>query len=187
MRKIITMAIAMLMAAGVCASAKTVNVKASGKIVKKEITGKSGFKEITVGGAVKVIYHCDANTRIVVSASDNIIPYIEVEKKGSRLEVGIKKDVSISLQNSKSDLNVIVYAPDVTAFSVSGSGGIDIRTDLKADRLAFGASGSGDIDALNLKADEVAIGVTGSGDIDVRDVKAKKIALGVTGNGDIKP
>lgn len=186
MRKIITMAIAMLMASGVFASAENVKVKASGKIVSKEITGKSGFNEIVLKGAVDVNYYVAADTRIIISASDNVIPYIEVEKKGASLEVGIKKNVSISVRNSKADLKVKVYAPNVSSFSVKGSGDIKILTDLKADRLAFGVSGSGDIDAYNLKAGEVALGVSGSGDIEVRNVKANKIALGITGSGDIK-
>lgn len=186
MRKYISMLLALLLTSSVCATAANTKVVASGKIVSKEIKGIAGFKEIQTNSSVSVIYHNAADTRIVVSASDNVIPYIEVVKKGSRLEVGLKKGVNVRVKNSRADLKVNVYAPEVTAFSVNGSGGIRIATDLKADRLALGVSGSGDIDAYNLSAGEVALGVTGSGDIDVRNVSGKKIALGVTGSGDIE-
>ena len=186
MRKYISMLLALLLTSSVCATAANSKVVASGKIVSKEIKGIAGFKEIQTNSSVSVIYHNAADTRIVVNASDNVIPYIEVVKKGSRLEVGLKKGVNVRVKNSRADLKVNVYAPEVTAFSVNGSGGIRIATDLKADRLALGVSGSGDIDAYNLSAGEVALGVTGSGDIEVRNVSGKKIALGVTGSGDIE-
>ena len=185
MRKYISLLLALLLTSSVCATAANTKVVASGKIVSKEIKGIAGFKEIQTNSSVSVIYHNAADTRIVVNASDNVIPYIEVVKKGSRLEVGLKKGVNVRVKNSRADLKVNVYAPEVTAFSVNGSGGIRIATDLKADRLALGVSGSGDIDAYNLSAGEVALGVTGSGDIEVRNVSGKKIAIGVTGSGDI--
>ena len=186
MRKYISMLLALLLTSSVCATAANTKVVASGKIVSKEIKGIAGFKEIQTNSSVDVVYHSAADTRIVVSASDNVIPYIEVVKKGSRLEVGLKKGVNVRVKNSRADLKVNVYGPEVSAFTVKGSGDIRIATDLKADRLALGVSGSGDIDAYNLSAGEVALGVTGSGDIDVRNVSGKKIALGVTGSGDIE-
>ena len=186
MRKYISMLLALLLTSSVCATAANTKVVASGKIVSKEIKGIAGFKEIQTNSSVDVVYHSAADTRIVVSASDNVIPYIEVVKKGSRLEVGLKKGVNVRVKNSRADLKVNVYGPEVTAFSVKGSGGIRIATDLKADRLALGVTGSGDIDAYNLSAGEVALGVTGSGDIEVRNVSGKKIAIGVTGSGDIE-
>ena len=186
MRKYISLLLALLLTSSVCATAANTKVVASGKIVSKEIKGIAGFKEIQTNSSVDVVYHSAADTRIVVSASDNVIPYIEVVKKGSRLEVGLKKNINVRVKNSRADLKVNVYGPEVSAFTVKGSGDIRIATDLKADRLALGVSGSGDIDAYNLSAGEVALGVTGSGDIEVRNVSGKKIALGVTGSGDIE-
>ena len=186
MRKYISMLLALLLTSSVCATAANTKVVASGKIVSKEIKGIAGFKEIQTNSSVDVVYHSAADTRIVVSASDNVIPYIEVVKKGSRLEVDLKKGVNVRVKNSRADLKVNVYGPEVSAFTVKGSGDIRIATDLKADRLALGVSGSGDIDAYNLSAGEVALGVTGSGDIEVRNVSGKKIAIGVTGSGDIE-
>ena len=186
MRKYISMLLALLLTSSVCVTAANTKVVASGKIVSKEIKGIAGFKEIQTNSSVDVVYHSAADTRIVVSASDNVIPYIEVVKKGSRLEVGLKKNINVRVKNSRADLKVNVYGPEVSAFTVKGSGDIRIATDLKADRLALGVSGSGDIDAYNLSAGEVALGVTGSGDIEVRNVSGKKIALGVTGSGDIE-
>ena len=186
MRKYISLLLALLLTSSVCATAANTKVVASGKIVSKEIKGIAGFKEIQTNSSVDVVYHSAADTRIVVSASDNVIPYIEVVKKGSRLEVGLKKNINVRVKNSRADLKVNVYGPEVSAFTVKGSGDIRIATDLKVDRLALGVSGSGDIDAYNLSAGEVALGVTGSGDIEVRNVSGKKIAIGVTGSGDIE-
>ena len=185
MRKYISLLLAMLVASSVCTKAANTKIVASGKIVSKEIKGIAGFKEIQTNNVVDVIYHSAADTRIVVSASDNVIPYIEVAKNGSRLEVGLKKGINVRVKNSRADLKVNVYAPAVSAFAVKGSGDIRIATDLKADRLALGVSGSGDIDAYNLTADEVALGVTGSGDVEVRSVDADNLNCGLSGSGDI--
>ena len=176
----------MLVASSVCTKAANTKIVASGKIVSKEIKGIAGFKEIQTNNVVDVIYHSAADTRIVVSASDNVIPYIEVAKNGSRLEVGLKKGINVRVKNARADLKVNVYAPSVSAFAVKGSGDIRIATDLKADRLALGVSGSGDIDAYNLTAGEVALGITGSGDIVVAAGAVKSANYGSTGSGDIK-
>ena len=186
MRKYISLLLALLLTSSVCATAANTKVVASGKIVSKEIKGIAGFKEIQTNSSVDVVYHSAADTRIVVSASDNVIPYIEVAKNGSRLEVGLKKNINVRVKNSRADLKVNVYGPEVSAFTVKGSGDIRIATDLKADRLALGVSGSGDIDAYNLSAGEVALGVTGSGDIECKAVSGDVVALGVTGSGDVK-
>lgn len=185
MRKYISLLLALLLTSSVCATAANTKVVASGKIVSKEIKGIAGFKEIQTNSSVDVVYHSAADTRIVVSASDNVIPYIEVVKKGSRLEVGLKKNINVRVKNSRADLKVNVYGPEVSAFTVKGSGDIRIATDLKADRLALGVSGSGDIDAYNLSAGEVALGVTGSGDVKVSSVATDELACGVSGSGDI--
>ena len=163
MRKYISLLLALLLTSSVCVTAANTKVVASGKIVSKEIKGIAGFKEIQTNSSVDVVYHSAADTRIVVSASDNVIPYIEVVKKGSRLEVGLKKNINVRVKNSRADLKVNVYAPEVSAFTVKGSGDIRIATDLKADRLALGVSGSGDISCRATK--QLSTAAMGSGNI----------------------
>ena len=108
MRKYISLLLAMLVASSVCTKAANTKIVASGKIVSKEIKGIAGFKEIQTNNVVDVIYHSAADTRIVVSASDNVIPYIEVAKNGSRLEVGLKKGINVRVKDSRADLKVNV-------------------------------------------------------------------------------
>ena len=74
MRKYISLLLALLLTSSVCATAANTKVVASGKIVSKEIKGIAGFKEIQTNSSVDVVYHSAADTRIVVSASDNVIP-----------------------------------------------------------------------------------------------------------------
>lgn len=142
MRKYISLLLALLLTSSVCATAANTKVVASGKIVSKEIKGIAGFKEIQTNSSVSVIYHNAADTRIVVSASDNVIPYIEVVKKGSRLEVGLKKNINVRVKNSRADLKVNVYGPEVSAFTVKGSGDISCRA---TKQLSTAAMGSGNI------------------------------------------
>ena len=175
----------MLVASSVCTKAANTKIVASGKIVSKEIKGIAGFKEIQTNNVVDVIYHSAADTRIVVSASDNLIPYIEVAKNGSRLEVGLKKGINVRVKNSRADLKVNVYAPAVSAFAVKGSGDIRIATDLKADRLALGVSGSGDIVVAAGAVKSANYGSTGSGDIKAGNVRADEANAAASGSGNI--
>ena len=185
MRKYISLLLAMLVASSVCTKAANTKIVASGKIVSKEIKGIAGFKEIQTNNVVDVIYHSAADTRIVVSASDNVIPYIEVAKNGSRLEVGLKKGINVRVKNSRADLKVNVYAPSVSAFAVKGSGDIRIATDLKADRLALGVSGSGDIVVAAGAVKSANYGSTGSGDIKAGNVRADEANAAASGSGNI--
>ena len=185
MRKYISLLLALLLTSSVCATAANTKVVASGKIVSKEIKGIAGFKEIQTNSSVSVIYHNAADTRIVVSASDNVIPYIEVVKKGSRLEVGLKKNINVRVKNSRADLKVNVYAPEVSAFTVKGSGDIECKA-VSGDVVALGVTGSGDVKVSSVATDELACGVSGSGDIVVAAGTVGSANYGVTGSGDIK-
>ena len=162
MRKYISLLLALLLTSSVCATAANTKVVASGKIVSKEIKGIAGFKEIQTNSSVSVIYHNAADTRIVVSASDNVIPYIEVVKKGSRLEVGLKKNINVRVKNSRADLKVNVYGPEVSAFTVKGSGDIKASSVIATEANAV-ASGSGDISCRATK--QLSTAAMGSGNI----------------------
>ncbi|MGM9804604.1 MAG: head GIN domain-containing protein [Muribaculaceae bacterium] len=160
------------------------NVTASKKIITKQVDVKN-FSEIVTNSIIDVDYYYSDTYNVTITAPDNVIPYIELTKKGNTLQVGLKENVNIRT-NGKTRMVVKVKAPKVNVFKVNGSGDISIKSWLKTSELNLGISGSGDITAEHLNVDDFTIGISGSGDFTSRRIESKNSILAVSGSGDIK-
>jgi hypothetical protein len=82
------------------------------------------------------------------------------------------------------DLTIVMTAPAVKRFEISGSGQLSIA-DYKQDRLDVRISGNGDVTATG-ETGALDLGVSGSGDADLAGLKAKSAEVNITGSGEAK-
>ena len=82
------------------------------------------------------------------------------------------------------DLHVVVTAPAVTHFELSGSGELTIA-DYKQDALDVRISGNGDVKATG-ETGALKLSMSGSGDADLSGLKAKSADVDISGSGDVK-
>ncbi len=82
------------------------------------------------------------------------------------------------------DLTIVMTAPAVTHFQISGSGRLAIAN-YKQDRLDVGISGSGDVTASG-ETNDVSLEVSGNGDADLAGLKAKTARVDISGSGEAK-
>jgi hypothetical protein len=79
-------------------------------------------------------------------------------------------------------LTVVVRAPNISEFDVSGVSSLEIP-DYRQSRLAVHASGDSDISVAG-EADELDLRVSGTGDADLGKLKLKRAEVDVSGSGD---
>jgi len=82
------------------------------------------------------------------------------------------------------DLRVVITAPTVTHFGLSGSGELTIA-DYKQESLDLRISGNGDVKATG-ETGALKLDVSGSGDADLSSLKTKSADVDISGSGDVK-
>ena len=164
----------------------TVVVRPSSRYVTQRVN-LTYVNAITTSSSVDVIYHQTTGAPYAeIYAPDNVAPYIKVEQSGQQLNVGIRhKDGNgLSIQG-KCDLEVRVYAPEVTSFTSQSSGDIHIKGPLKtSQRLRLSANSSGDIDALSIECGEADFRAQSSGDIEIEHLVCAGGHLKAASSGD---
>lgn len=83
-----------------------------------------------------------------------------------------------------SDIDLVIYTPNLTTLKNRGSGDIDVEGIFKSDSLTIENRGSGDIEA-SVQAESISITNIGSGDIDLNVNTSGSILLSSSGSGDI--
>ena len=83
-----------------------------------------------------------------------------------------------------SDLTIVMTAPSVQRFEISGSGKLAIAG-YKQDRLDLDISGNADVSAVG-EVREIKLDVSGSGDADLSGLKAKTAEVDIQGSGEAK-
>ena len=81
-------------------------------------------------------------------------------------------------------LTIVMSAPAVKRFELSGSGKLDIAG-YKQDRLSLDISGSADVTAAG-ETDAVDVSVSGSGEADLSALKAKTADVDIHGSGEAR-
>jgi len=132
------------------------------------------FSSVVLSGAANVYITQDGTNSVKVETDDNIMPVVETNVIGSRLN--IKTDCYTG------DVDVYLTMDMIRELSITGSGQI-IGGDIETDDLEIGISGSGTIQA-NLDAKNIDSAITGSGKINLAGT-ADAIEHKVTGSGDL--
>lgn len=82
------------------------------------------------------------------------------------------------------DIKVVMTAPSVTRFEISGSGKLSVAG-YKQDKLDLRISGDGDVSASG-ETGALDLSVSGSGDADLAGLKAKSAEVDIAGSGEAK-
>ncbi len=161
------------------------------------------YDDIKLQGFYDIDLVAGKEGEITVQAEENLMPFIKVEVEGTTLKIYQEKGKN--LQPSKS-MKILITVPfeKISSVSLSGSGDVNTKNQIKADKFTATLSGSGDvnldIDATDLeaklsgsgdvrlkgKADKLTARISGSGDITADDLVSKDVDAGISGSGDIK-
>lgn len=154
------------------------SIVGNGNITTKSIN-TSDYATVKVIGSMDVHFENGTEGALSVTTDENIHEYLDIQVEGDALIIKTQKNVSI---RSKKGIHVTVPVQEISEVSLTGSGDIDTRDQLKSEYMAITLTGSGDID-LDVTVGALDAKVTGSGDMDLRG-SVRDLEIKVTGSGD---
>jgi Putative auto-transporter adhesin, head GIN domain len=110
--------------------------------------------------------------KLTISGPQRALDALEIE--GGRLRCGHGRHHGM-------ELTIVMTAPAVTHFDLSGSGKLEIR-DYKQDKLSLDLSGDTEVSAKG-ETQSLALSIDGSGDTDLTDLKVADAAVDIQGSG----
>jgi hypothetical protein len=146
-------------------------IEGSGNVVTKDINVTS-FDELSVGGVFSVSLKQGSKEEVKIEAEDNLQELFEVKNEGSKLVVGMKKDVNIS---SKKKMKVYITFKKLKGIDIKTVGDVSTDGSLSFDDLKLDNKSVGNVD-LNFTAKSVSIDNKSVGNIKLQG-KADDVTL----------
>lgn len=137
----------------------------------------SGFSEIVVLGSGDVVVEVGGVESLTVEAEDNIVPLLESEVRGGRLELGSKSSISPTRA-----IRYTISAVALDGVSISGSGDIT-ATSVDTESFEVDISGSGRVEPIGTASD-LDVEIRGSGSYEGERLVAATATVSISGSGD---
>ncbi len=171
-------------------------VRGSGNVIAEE-RDVSDFHKVHLSGVGNLIITQGEAESLTIEADDNIVPIIETDVSGERLDIGFKRGYTFTPSTTiKFYLTVVSldeislsgagnidcegFETEVLQFDVSGAGDVDF--DLEAERVEVVVSGAGNI-VLSGKVDSQEIEINGAGKYNGEDLESRECVISVSGAG----
>ena len=158
-------------------------IKGNGNVVTIERT-TSHYDAISVAGWFDVELVDGREGKLKLTGEENLLEYIETEVKNSKLAIKVKKGINLSPSIWKKGVLITLPVESINAITLSGSGDIIGKKEIKSRDFVSSVSGSGDI-SLTVEAESISTTVSGSGNISLSG-QTKQLAIQVSGSGDVK-
>jgi hypothetical protein len=144
----------------------------------------SGFHAVDVGGPFDVRLTQGNTESVKVEAPEEVISRITTEVDNGVLKIYNKHNEMFHFDDLFRHKKILVYVTirDVNSIVVSGSGDVDFRDGLHADKMSLRVSGSGDVNG-ELQVKNLETSISGSGDVRISG-HAETSAVRVSGSGD---
>ena len=156
--------------------------KGDGEIVTEE-RNHSGFDEISLATSADIYYVQAEVYSVEIEASQNLMPLIETEVIGDRLKIKRKNNTCLRGDNK---INIYISSPEISRFSISGSGNVFAGGSLVSDNLDISISGSGDVKLDSLSVNNIDMSISGSGDLALTSADtADNQNIKISGSGNI--
>lgn len=173
----------------------------SGKVVT-EIRQVADFEAIELRSHANVEIKKGSSFKVEVSDYENLLPYLTLEKSGTTLEIGVKKNTKII--NSKTKVTITMPDPlysinikgsgnfyidspfkDLSSVVIAGSGDVNSEVAQQLNKLEVKILGSGNVEFKG-SAVEVDASIAGSGNIYLMQLSTKVANCNIMGSGDIE-
>ena len=153
-------------------------IPGSGKLISESRTA-SGFTGVSLKGTGQLVIDTNGTESLVITADDNLLPYITSEIKDDQLILGTKDNTNIS---PSKDVVYKLSAKNLDLIELGGSGDIAAKG-INTDRLKIMLLGSGNISTAGT-AERQEITLAGSGNYRAEKLKSKTATINLSGSGD---
>lgn len=157
------------------------HIRGSGNVTT-ETRKLQDFRKLSVSGSMDVYFTQGPELEALIEAEDNVLPYIELREEGDKLEVRLRRNISLRTRRT---IKITITAPHVEEIAMSGSGNVKLVNTLESDgQLSLNLSGSGDIEG-RVNSPSVRVVSAGSGDIKLSG-ETKDLNVSTAGSGDFE-
>ncbi len=153
-------------------------IKGSGQMVEKTFE-VADFNEVMLSGLGNLIIEFGEEESLVIEAENNLMPYIEVDVRGNRLEIGLQDGVNL---NPTRSIYYYLTVVDLSDLSISGLGDVEIAS-MDVEYFSLEVSGVGSVDIYELNATELEVTFSGLGEIDIHNGTVVEQTLTISGAG----
>ncbi|MFY0599228.1 MAG: DUF2807 domain-containing protein [Cyclobacteriaceae bacterium] len=156
----------------------------SGLAQQRTVDLNNSFDELAFGVSGTLYLKQGSEQKVEVECSDDIFAKLEIEVKGSKLEIKLKDKWGWNSGIKKSNLTIYVTMTEINWLSLSGSGSLIGENQIEVKNLGVSLSGSGNVNLFAL-GEKLTLKISGSGKISL-DGKANSIDAKISGSGSIK-
>jgi Putative auto-transporter adhesin, head GIN domain len=140
------------------------------------------------GAFIGVDLRCDADVELIrdstftieITGQENILKVLDTKVENGNLIIDYKKRV---WRHNK--VKIIIHIGNLQSAFISGSGNINIQSEINANTFDLKISGSGDINTTTLNAQTLTAHISGSGDIKIPAGAIHSAKFSISGSGDI--
>jgi len=187
--------VCLLLQGGISSCSATDCVEGNGHVVE-QVRQITGIQSVEVSGAFEVLLTVGAEESLVVSADENLLPFLTTTTQGEELSISTSRSVCsenpMEIRLSVRQLTS-VRSDGASDFKITGvdgqilrlyfSGASDISVVGDVDSFTVVLSGASDLDAAGLRAGRAKVTISGSAEarVNVKD----SLDAEITGVGDI--
>lgn len=149
----------------------------------------TGGDRLSVDLPADVTYVQGSEAGVVITGSQAIIDRVQI--KDGRITVDGPDEITFRWRaggftawNDRNNLKIVVTAPSVTRFDLSGSQSLTIQ-DYDQPTLSIDISGSGDVTATG-KTAALDLDIAGSGEANLADLVTTDATVGISGSGEAR-
>jgi hypothetical protein len=154
--------------------------RGSGNIIS-ENKSVGNFSEVEISSAFDVELKLGSSPSVVVECDDNLLKYVQVEKRGDKLVVRRKGNFNFTDAHFK----VFITSPEIDKIDLSGASDMKLIGVLSnPDKLTIKTSGASSITGL-VDAPEIVTDASGASDIDLKG-RTRLYHAEASGSSDIK-
>jgi len=159
---------------------KKPKIEGSGNVMTKNIAVQS-FDELTISGVFSVYLSQGNKEEVKIEAEDNLQELFEVKNEGSKLVVGMKKDISF---DSKKKMKVYITFRKLKSMELKTVGNVSSEQNLSFDALELNNKSVGSVD-LKLTTQSINVNNKSVGNVKL-DGKAENAVIKNNGVGNIQ-
>lgn len=143
-------------------------------------TRKPGsFAKVHSGGSWEVILEEGNTEEIRIEAKGVDLSKVKTEIEGDVLKLGL-----VNGNYNNVSLKFHVTYRKLEGIKCSGSGEMEVKSDVTAEEFYIGLSGSGDINMKSLRADELDVNISGSAKVTIASGAVGEAEISQSGSGD---
>lgn len=146
-------------------------IEGSGNVITRDVTVQS-FDQLDVSGVFSVSLSQGSKEGVKIEADDNLQDLFEIKNEGSKLVVGMKKDMNF---NSKKKMKVYITFKKLKSLELKTVGNVSSENDLSFDNLELDNKSVGSV-SLKLNAQSLNIENKSVGNVKLEG-KADKVTI----------